>query len=127
MSDQMLSLLGNIKTAKEEIERLRSSLEDSQSESERLREALAASEEREAGLTAEQIDKRWKYLSEIGSKGVAEGYEQALYDLGFRRCEECGGGVSKAWDNGCPSCHGHGWIITSVDVDKYGRIGTGEE
>jgi len=24
-------------------------------------------------------------------------------------------------------CGGHGWIITSVDVDKYGRIGTGDE
>ena len=41
MSDQMLSLLGNIKTAKEEIERLRSSLEDSQSESGRLTAELA--------------------------------------------------------------------------------------
>jgi len=72
-----------------------------------------------AHITTEQIDKRWKYLSEIGSKGVADGYEQALYDLGFRRCEECGGRGS--WNErtnnitviqrNCLSCHGHGWKI----------------
>ena len=73
-----------------------------------------------AHITTEQIDKRWKYLSEIGSKGVADGYEQALYDLGFRRCEECGGSGRTYQHTSvdtasfpCHSCHGHGWKVAS--------------
>ena len=73
-------------------------------------------------LTQGQIDNAWKVAT--GEEPYAD---DCLAELHIVACEECGGGVSKAWDNGCPSCHGHGWIITSVDVDKYGRIGTGEE
>ena len=99
----------------DEVERLRVCIEE-------LEEALSKSImhqkelDRCVHITAEQIDKRWKYLSEIGSKGVAEGYEQALYDLGFRRCEECDGMGNYQeirnfnWTE-CDSCHGHGWII----------------
>ena len=99
----------------DEVERLRVCIEE-------LEEALSKSImhqkelDRCVHITAEQIDKRWKYLSEIGSKGVAKGYEQALYDLGFRRCEECDGMGNYQeirnfnWTE-CESCHGHGWII----------------
>jgi len=66
MSNQMLSLLANIKTAKDEIER--------------LREALAASEEREAGLTAE--------------------VERLTPP---HRCEDCGAAVWED-DEGCLLC-----------------------
>jgi len=83
-------------------------------------------------LTQGQIDKAWEYVQNIlfATKGNADfkRFAKEIFErIGIVACEECGGGVSKAWDNGCPSCHGHGWIITSVDVDKYGRIGTGEE
>ena len=57
MSDQMLSLLVNIKTAKEEIERLQSIREDSQGESERLRAEV------------ERLKKEFRYLTEILSDG----------------------------------------------------------
>ena len=75
-------------------------------------------------IQKKQIDEMWEYLSEIGSRGVAEGYEQALFDLGFSRCEECGGSGKKEsrsssmreepmlWT--CPTCHGHRWRITEV-------------
>ena len=56
MSNQMLSLLANIKTAKEEIER--------------LREALAASEEREAGLTA-KVERLSEQLARMEPSFVA--------------------------------------------------------
>ena len=77
-------------------------------------------------ITADQIDAAWadawrRYRGTVSTAGFS-----SLEKVGIVACEECGGGVSKAWDNGCPSCHGHGWIITSVDVDKYGRIGTEE-
>ena len=35
---------------------------------------------------------------------------EALERLGFVMCRRCGGGVSEAWDNGCPSCRGRGWV-----------------
>ena len=53
-----------------------------------------------------QIDAAWKVATS------EEPYaDDCLAELHIVACEECGGGVSKAWDNGCPSCHGHGWII----------------
>ena len=78
-------------------------------------------------IQKKQIDEMWEYLSEIGSRGVAEGYEQALFDLGFSRCEECGGSGKKEsrsssmreepmlWT--CPFCAkytGHGWVIENT-------------
>jgi len=87
-------------------------------------------------ITTDQIDAAWKVATS------EEPYaDDCLAELGIVACEECGGSrVHRAWDfypnekphdgqtlSFCESCHGHGWIITSVDVDKYGRIGTGEE
>jgi len=63
-------------------------------------------------ITADQIDAAWEHFAknkELRPYSRA-GAECAMKELGIVACEECGGGVSKAWDNGCPSCHGHGWV-----------------
>jgi len=67
-------------------------------------------------ITDEQIDALWKYLHEIGDKGVATGYEQALYDLGIERCEGCEGDghYDGSFDperglGTCRNCNGKGW------------------
>ena len=88
-----------------------------------------------------KIDAAWKDLHKdiAWGKSERELHEQYrdvvlayLAVLNIAACSECGGsGIPTPYEIGsgesCPSCHGHGWIITSVDVDKYGRIGTGEE
>jgi len=64
-----------------------------------------------AFITTEQIDKAWEYAQLLDARGTAWAVP-LLLKLNIPACEECGGGVSKAWDNGCPSCHGHGWKKT---------------
>ena len=61
-------------------------------------------------VTYKQINAAWadawgKYRGTDSTAGFS-----SLEKVGIVACEECGGGVSKAWDNGCPSCHGHGWV-----------------
>ena len=75
-------------------------------------------------ITAEQIDTAWTLT---GPSAYGQYAEDVVRIFNIAACEECGG--SKRVNDGdmdqpCPSCHGHGWVITSVDVDKYGRIGT---
>jgi len=82
-----------------------------------------------------QIDMLWKRRS-FYRVAALRAIDDCLDAINVGECEECGGsGVVREHERGyedgvedtCPTCHGHGWIITSVDVDKYGRIGTGEE
>ena len=81
-------------------------------------------------LTQGQIDAAWDAVV-VNPTDQGMRAHEVVEMLGIVACEECGGsGVltpDGLPDRECPSCHGHGWIITSVDVDKYGRIGTGEE
>jgi len=91
-----------------EIERLRSSLEDSQSESERLRAEVVL-------LKQGQIDKAWRLAVQDETLGTTGAFA-ILRKLGIVACEECGGsgwiGANEAGDTkDCPSCHGHGWVV----------------
>jgi len=50
-----------------------------------------------------QIDAAWGRIT-LDSEWV-------LAPLGIVRCGKCKGGVLQAWDNGCPDCNGHGWVM----------------
>ena len=98
---------------------------------ERLREALAASEEREACLTTEQlasgevvlltqgqIDAAWTLT---GPSAYGQYAEDVVRIFNIIACSECGGsGVVREHERGyedgvedtCPSCHGHKWKKT---------------
>jgi len=86
-------------------------------------------------VNTRQVDLSWKDAQ--ASSYNLETKLDLLWELGIVECEECGGsgiiqhletplepGGDYGWNQKCPDCHGHGWIITSVDVDKYGRNGT---
>ena len=82
-------------------------------------------------LTQGQIDAAWKSAWDEDSFDWRNAAERALEKFGILRCEECRGS-GEVIEGGklcgllveCESCGGHGWIIMSVDVDKYGRFGT---
>ena len=79
-------------------------------------------------LTQGQIDAAW------GQKYFYDGVDGPLIRanlVNIVACEKCGGsGIPTPYEVGsgesCPTCHGHGWIITSQLVDKCGRFGTGD-
>ena len=89
-------------------------------------------------VSYDAIDAMWKYINRLKIAGdnhcssLAVVIKEVLALAGIVACEECEGMGNYQeirnfnWTE-CESCHGHGWVITSVDVDKYGRIGTGEE
>ena len=78
-------------------------------------------------ITDEQIDAAWAKANTTSTTEMANGLAlAALAELNIHRCEECGGSGVDA-DSGvdvCPDCNGHGWIITSVDPNNHGQIGT---
>jgi len=118
----------------EEIDRLRAELAE---KDKHIEELLEAEIESIVGVfrnghlvTYKQIDAAW------GQKYFYDGVDGPLIRanlVNIVACEKCGGsgsytGTDEDHDRPvqrlCKACHGHGWIITSVDVDKYGRIGT---
>ena len=125
MSDGMLSLLDNIRTAKAEIERLRAEnkaawdsaeynaqrARDAEKRIEELHEdndALIAQLSPKAGyfFTDEQLDAAWEYVQNIlfATKGNADfkRFAKEIFErIGVVACEECGGsGVVREHERG---------------------------
>jgi len=89
-------------------------------------------------ITTDQIDAAWEYVQNIlfATKGNADfkRFAKEIFErIGIVACEKCGGSGSytgtdedhdRPVQRNCKACHVHGWVITSVDVDKYGRFGT---
>ena len=91
----------------------------------------------------DKIDAAWRLTKSLGTcieeQLFCEGSMAALSEFGILECKKClgmgrlpritadGPDTCKCSEESGGLCHGHGWVITSVDVDKYGRIGTEEE
>jgi len=106
MSDQMLSLLANIKTAKDEIERLQSSLKDSRGESERLTAEVDRAERVIQDLQSfaakkdkhiEELDSSSESLAAANVKLTDELLDlQRKFDAASAYAEECENGEVEA-------------------------------
>jgi len=82
-------------------------------------------------VTYKQIDAAWEFNEDSSPEIKAHGRAMLYSCFKVDACEKCGGsGIPTPYEVGsgesCPTCHGHGWIITSQLVDKCGRFGTGD-